>query len=57
MPLPHFLLLIVVVLVTAALTLWVGFASGVPLFALVLLGLTAALLLHLSTRDHHDQDS
>lgn len=56
MPLPHFLLLIVVVLVTAALTLWVGFASGVPLFALVL-GLTAALLLHLSTRDHHDQDS
>ena len=42
MPLPHFLLMIVAVIVAAAATLWVSFANGVPLVALALAALIAA---------------
>ncbi|WP_170162107.1 hypothetical protein [Paracoccus siganidrum] len=54
MPLPHFLLLIMAVILAAALTLWLFFATGVPqiLFALLILG--GAGLVHLSLRKHHD---
>lgn len=54
MPLPHFLLLIASVLLAAGLTLWAAFASGVPLAALALVALGAALVLHLVPRDHRD---
>ncbi|MBW7055945.1 hypothetical protein KY389_04440 [Paracoccus bogoriensis] len=54
MPLPHFLLLIASVILAAGLTLWAAFASGVPLAALALVALGAALVLHLVPRDHRD---
>lgn len=54
MPLPHFLLLMIVVLLAAVLTLWVAFAAGVPELVLVLFALTAAALLHLDHRNRHD---
>ncbi|WP_272858614.1 hypothetical protein [Paracoccus stylophorae] len=56
MPLPHFLLLIVAVLLAAALTLFVFFAAGVPEIALALIVLTAAALLHLGQRNRHDHE-
>lgn len=52
MPLPHFLLLIAMVILAAGLTLWAAFASGVPLAVLALVALGAALVLHLGPRDH-----
>lgn len=54
MPLPHFLLLILAVLLAAALTLWASFVIGVPELALVLIALSAAALLHLGHRPGHD---
>ncbi|WP_182912726.1 hypothetical protein [Paracoccus onubensis] len=57
MPLPHFLLLIFMVVMTAAATLWVSLTAGVPLLTLLLIALTGAVLLHFSTRNGHDQDS
>lgn len=56
MPLPYFLLLIVAVILTAAFTLWVSLSAGVPLVAMALFALSAAAVLHLSMRNHHDQD-
>lgn len=53
MPLPHFLILILAVILAAGLTLWAASAAGVPLFALGLLALAAAGIAHLTTRDHH----
>lgn len=50
MPLPHFLLLILAVILTAALTLGLSYAAGVPQIALALLALFAAAVLHLSVR-------
>lgn len=52
MPLPHFLLLIAVVILAAAVTLWVSVSAGVPLVALGLIALTGAAVLHLTMRDH-----
>ena len=50
MPLPHFLTLLIVVLIAAALTLWGLTASGVP-FALIALGaLVGAGVVRLMTR-------
>lgn len=56
MPLPHFLLLIVAVILAAAITLWASLAAGVPLITLLLVALTGAALLHFSTRNWHDHD-
>lgn len=56
MPLPHFLMMLVTVILAAALTLWAGVAVGVPLVAMLLIALTAAALLHLRQRGGHDQD-
>lgn len=52
MPLPHFLLMIAVVVMAAALTIWASVSAGVPLIALALIALTGAAVLHLSMRDH-----
>ena len=52
MPLPHFLLMIAVVVMAAALTVWASVSAGVPLIALALIALTGAAVLHLSMRDH-----
>lgn len=56
MPLPHFLLLILAVVLAAAVTLWASLAAGVPLLTLLLIALTGAVLLHFSTRNGHDHD-
>lgn len=52
MPLPHFLILILAVILAAGLTIWAASAVGIPLFALGLLALLAAAIAHLTTRDH-----
>ena len=52
MPLPHFLLMIAAVILTAALTIWATVSAGVPLAALALVALTGAAVLHLSMRDN-----
>lgn len=56
MPLPHFLLLIFMVILAAAVTLWASMAAGIPLLPLLLIALTGAVLLHFSTRNGRDQD-
>lgn len=50
MPLPHFLILIAVVVLAAALTLWLAAAKGVPLAALALVALVGAGLVRLMAR-------
>lgn len=57
MPLPHFLLLIMAVILAAALTLWLFFATGMPEIVFALLVLGGAGLVHLSLRKHHDHRS
>ncbi|MDB6176603.1 hypothetical protein PAF17_03685 [Paracoccus sp. Z330] len=54
MPLTHFLLLVLAVVLGAAVTLWVSFSAGVPEVALALVALTAAALVHLGHRSGHD---
>ncbi|MDP5308379.1 hypothetical protein [Paracoccus spongiarum] len=54
MPLPHFLLMILAVVVAALLTLWASFAAGVPEMAFLLIALSAAALIHLGHRNGHD---
>lgn len=56
MPLPHFLMMLVTVILAAALTLWAGFVAGVPFVAMLLVALTAAAFVHLRQRGGHDQD-
>ncbi len=60
MPLTHFLLLIMAVVIAAALTLWALLASGLPQISLLIIVLGVAALVHLvhfGQRDrHHDQD-
>lgn len=56
MPLPHFLLILLTVILAAALTLWVTVSAGIPMVAVLLLALSAAALLHFGHRDRHDQD-
>lgn len=53
MPLPHFLLLVLAVIVAAAITLWAMFSVGVPQVAILLAALTGAALVRFSTR-HRD---
>lgn len=52
MPLPHFLLMIAIVILAAAVTVWATLSAGIPLAALALIALTGAAVLHLSMRDH-----
>ncbi|MDO5642825.1 MAG: hypothetical protein Q4G26_10640 [Paracoccus sp. (in: a-proteobacteria)] len=52
MPLPHFLLLMIAVILAAAATLWVSIAQGIPLVALALAALIAAALMRLGRGDH-----
>lgn len=57
MPLPHFLLLLLAVVLAALVTLWASFAIGMPEMALLLIALTAVALLHLGQRRNgHDHD-
>ncbi|SNT68735.1 hypothetical protein [Paracoccus seriniphilus] len=56
MPLTHFLLLVLAVIVAAVLTLWVSFTAGVPEVALALVVLTAAAVIHLGHRNRHDHE-
>ena len=57
MPLPHFLVLIVAVILVAALTLWAAFSAGAPVVVLAMITLSAAAALHLSQGDGHDSDA
>jgi hypothetical protein len=50
MPLPHFLLLLVVVVLAAGATLWVASSAGVPFAALALAALVGAALMRLLAR-------
>lgn len=52
MPLPHFLLLMLAVILAAAATLWVSIAHGVPIVALALAALIAAGVVHFSRDDN-----
>lgn len=56
MPLPHFLLLILSVILAAALTLWASFAIGVPALAFLIMALSAAAIVHFGHRGGHDHD-
>ena len=53
MPLPHFLMLILAVILAAGATIWAASVVGVPLFVLGLLALMAAGVAHLAARDRH----
>ncbi|WP_182911481.1 hypothetical protein [Paracoccus sp. JM45] len=57
MPLTHFLMLITVVILGAAMTLWVSLAAGWSPIAVPLLALSAAFLVHYNHRNGHDHDS
>lgn len=50
MPLPHFLILIAVVICAAGVTLWFATAKGVPFAALALAALIGAGLIRLLAR-------
>ncbi len=54
MPLPHFLMLIIGVILAAGLTIWLVNAAGIPLLALGLVALLAAGLVHLTARKRHN---
>ena len=56
MPLPHFLLLVVAVILAAGLSLLLAVAAGVPLPALALGAAIAALVAHLMARSR-DMDN
>ncbi|WP_170295199.1 hypothetical protein [Paracoccus aestuariivivens] len=53
MPLPHFLILIVAVILTGALTIWIAASIGIPLYVLGVVALTAAAIVHFATRVDH----
>lgn len=50
MPLPHFLVLIISVIVAAGLTLWVVFTAGLPFAVVAMLALLGAAVLKLMQR-------
>ncbi|QRZ13977.1 hypothetical protein JWJ88_04770 [Paracoccus methylovorus] len=52
MPLPHFLILILAVILAAGLTIWAASAAGIPIVVLGFLALLAAAITHLTARDH-----
>lgn len=58
MPLPQFLLMLAVVIIAAAATLWLATSAGVALPALALVAVIAAAVIHVSVRpgdgpNHH----
>lgn len=53
MPLPHFLALILAVILSAGLTIWLVSAAGIPLYILGLAALSAAAIAHCAWREHH----
>lgn len=57
MPLPHFLVLIVAVILVAGLTLWAAFAANAPVVVLAMVTLSAAAALHLSQGKGRDHDA
>ena len=57
MPLPHFLVLIVAVIIGAALTLWAAFSAGAPVVVLAMVTLSAAAALHLAQDRNRDHDA
>ena len=50
MPLPHFLLLLAAVVLTAGATLWAALAAGVPLPVMAGVALAGAVVVHLAAR-------
>lgn len=52
MPLPHFLMLILAVVLAAGLTIWAASAVGAPILVLALLALMAAAIAHLMSTRH-----
>lgn len=52
MPLPHFLLLLIAVILAAGLTLWAAAVAGLPVAAMAITALIAAAALHLAQRVH-----
>lgn len=54
MPLPHFLVLIAGVIVASGATIWAASAVGVPIFALAIVALLAAAIMHLGQHDRQD---
>ncbi|MFV0384821.1 hypothetical protein [Paracoccus sp. (in: a-proteobacteria)] len=56
MPLPQFLLTILLVAIATVMTLWASVASGISLLLLALVILSVAAVLHLSISSHRDQD-
>lgn len=52
MPLPHFLIMLLLVLLAAALTIWAASSAGLPLAALAITALLAAAALHLASKEH-----
>ena len=53
MPLPHFLILLIAIVLAAALTIWLASVVGIPFFALALAALTAAGVAHLAMHEDH----
>lgn len=56
MPLPHFLVLIAVVILLAGLTIWAALVTGVPLAVLGLVALMAVAVVHFAARHHPDHE-
>jgi len=52
MPLPHFLLVLALVILAAALTIWAASSAGVPMAAMGLTALLAAAVVGLVGRQH-----
>ena len=50
MPLPHFLLLLVIVIGAAGVTIWLASSAGLPLAGMALLAVVAAGLVRLMAR-------
>ena len=53
MPLPHFLILLLAVILAAGLTIWLVTAIGVPLYVSGLIALSAAAIAHLVIHVDH----
>ncbi|WP_134727016.1 hypothetical protein [Paracoccus luteus] len=56
MPLPHFLLMLAAVILTAGATLWAALAAGVPLPLMGGVVLAGAVVVHLATRSRDAGD-
>lgn len=52
MPLPHFLMMMLLVLLAAVLTIWAAASAGLPVATLAVTALLAAAAVHLVGREH-----